>query len=76
MKLLQFNTISLNTSLEELWGYQEENNYDAILLQETNYTAGNLLAYFEYWKTKMFTNSQKKSTNVGVGSFKCSKTCF
>ena len=68
MKLLQFNTISLNTSLEELWGYQEENNYDAILLQETNYTAGKLLAYFKYWKTKMFTNSQKKSTNVGVGT--------
>ena len=68
MKLLQFNIISLNTALEEFWGYQEENNYDAILLQETNYTAGKLLAYFNYWKTKMFTNFQNKSASFGVGT--------
>ena len=34
MKFLQF----LNTSLDELWKYQKENNYDGIFLQETNYT--------------------------------------
>ena len=54
MKLLQFT--SLNTSLEELWGYQKESNYDAIFLQETNYSAGKRLAYFKHWKTKMFTS--------------------
>ena len=34
MKFLQF----INTSLDELWRYQKENNYDGIFLQETNYT--------------------------------------
>ena len=34
MKFLQFIT----TSLDELWRYQKENNYDGIFLQETNYT--------------------------------------
>ena len=68
MKLLQFNITSLNTSLEELWGYQKENNYDAIFLQETNYTAGKPLAYFKYWKTKMFTNFQNKAMGFGVGT--------
>ena len=47
MKLLQFNITSLNASLEELWGYQKENNYDAIFLEEANYTAGKPLAYFK-----------------------------
>ena len=28
MKLLQFHITSSNTSLEDLWGYQKENNYD------------------------------------------------
>ena len=36
MKLLQFNITSLDTSLEKLWGYQKENKYDVIFLQETN----------------------------------------
>ena len=40
MKFLQLNINSLNTSTEELWDYQEENNYEGIFLQETNYTAG------------------------------------
>ena len=66
MKLLQFNIKSLNTSLEELWGCQKENNYDAISLQEKNYTAGKPLAYFKYWKTKMFTNFQNKAMGFGV----------
>ena len=68
MKLLQFNTTSLNTSLQELWGYQKENNYDTIFLQETNYTAENPLAYFKYWKAKMFTNFQNKAMGFGVGT--------
>ena len=66
MKLLQFNITSLNTSLKELWGYLKENNYDAKFLQETNYTAGKSLAYFKYWKTKMFTNFQNKAMGFGV----------
>ena len=68
MKLLQFNITSLNTSLKELWGYLKENNYDAKFLQETNYTAGKSLAYFKYWKTKMFTNFQNKAMGFGVGT--------
>ena len=40
MKFLQLNINSLNTSTEELWDYQEENNCEGIFLQETNYTAG------------------------------------
>ena len=68
IKLLLFNITSLNTSLEELWGYQKENNYDAIFLQETNYTAGKPLTYFKYWKTKMFTNFQNEAMSFGVGT--------
>ena len=34
----------------------EKNNYDAIFLQETNYTEGKYLAYFKHWKARMFTN--------------------
>ena len=72
MKLLQYNCsyniTSLNTSFEELWGYQKENNHDVIFLQETNYTAGKPLAYFNYWKNKMFTNLQNKAMRFGVGT--------
>ena len=68
MKLLQFNITSLNTSLEELWGYQKENNYDAIFLQETNYPVWKPLAYFKYWKTKFFSNFQNKAIGFGVGA--------
>ena len=67
MKLLQFNTTSLNTSSEELWGYQKENNYDAKFLQETNYT-GKFLAYFKHWNTRVFTNFQNKTMGFGVGA--------
>ena len=58
----------MNTSLEELWGYQKENNYDAKFLQETNFTSGKSLAYFKYWKTKMFRNFQNKVMSFGVGT--------
>ena len=68
MKLLQFNITSLSTSLEELWAYQKENNYDVIFLQETNYTERKYLAYFKHWKTKMCTNFQNKTIGFGVGT--------
>ena len=69
MKLLQFNIKSLNIFLEELWGYQKENNYDAILfLQEANYTEGKSLAYFKHWKIRMFTKFQNKAMGFGVGT--------
>ena len=68
MKLLQINITSLNTSLKELWGYQNENNYDAIFLQKPNYTTGKPLAFFKYWKTEVFTNFQNKSMGFGVGT--------
>ena len=55
MKFLQLNINSLNTSIEELWDYQKENNYKGIFLQETNYTAEKTLAKFKHWKTKMCT---------------------
>ena len=42
MKFLQLNINSLNTSIEEIWDHQKENNYEGIFLQETNYTAENL----------------------------------
>ena len=58
----------MNTSLDKLWGYQKKNNYDAILLQETNYAAGKPLPYFKYWKTKMFTNFRNKDVGFGVGT--------
>ena len=67
MKLLQFNITSLSTSLEELWAYQKENNYDVIFLQETNYTERKSLAYFKHWKNRMFTNFRNKTMGFGVG---------
>ena len=36
MKLLQHNLTSPETSLNQLNFYQEQNNYDIIVLQETN----------------------------------------
>ena len=67
--------------MEEFWGYQKENNYGAIFLQETNYTAGKPLAYFKSWKTKMFTNFQNKALGFGMGTLvsiaqKKKKKCF
>ena len=68
MKLLQLNITSLNTSVEELWAYQKENNFDAIFLQETNFTEGKMLGCFKNWKTNMLTNLQNKTLGFGVGS--------
>ena len=54
MKFLQFNITSRNrpTSLDELWRYQKENNYDGIFLQETNYTDKKFLVALNYGKVK------------------------
>ena len=59
-------------------GYQKENNYDAIFLQETIYTAGKPLAYFKYWKTKCLQTFQNKAMGFGVGTLVSSapKKCF
>ena len=68
MKLLQYNITSLNTSVEELWLYQQENNYDAIFLQETDYIEGKPLGHFKHWKNRMFTNCKNKIQGFGVGT--------
>ena len=68
MKLLQYNITSLNTSVEELWLYQQENNYDAIFLQETDYIEGKPLGHFKHWKNRMFTNYKNKIQGFGVGT--------
>ena len=52
MKLLQHKVTSLNTSVEELWLYQLENNCDAIFLQETAYIEGKPLGHFKHWKNR------------------------
>ena len=44
----------------------EKNNYDAIFLQETNYTEGKYLAYFKHWKARMFTNFRNKAMGFDV----------
>ena len=44
----------------------EKNNYDAIFLQETNYTEGKYLTYFKHWKARMFTNFRNKAMGFGV----------
>ena len=70
MKFLQFNITSRNmpTSLDELWRYQKENNYDGIFLQETNYTDKKLLRNFKLWKSKMHTIYKNKNAGFGVGT--------
>ena len=54
MKLLQYKVTSLNTSVEELWLYQQENNYDATFLQETDYIEGKPLGHFKHWKNNVY----------------------
>ena len=68
MKFLQLNINSLNTSTEELWDYQKENNYEGIFLQETNYTAEKTLGKFKHWKTKMHTIYRNKNSGFGVAT--------
>ena len=48
MKFLQLNITSFNSSLDELWLYQKEHNYDAIFLQETNLTQNKTLVPFKH----------------------------
>ena len=66
MKPLQYNITSLNTSVEELWLYQQESNYDAIFRQETDYIEGKPLGHFKHWKNRMLTNCKKKIQGFGV----------
>ena len=71
--MIQFNMpwefgFPLNTSVEELWLYQQENNYDAIFLQETDYIEGKPLGHFKHWKNRMFTNCKNKIQGFGVGT--------
>ena len=69
MKFLQLNITSFNSSLDELWLYQEEHNYDAIFLQETNFTQNKTLGPFKHWKNKMFTHyKENKTIGFGVGT--------
>ena len=56
MTLLQYSITSLNISVEQSWLYQQENNYDAIFLKETDYIEGKPLGHFKNWKNRMFTN--------------------
>ena len=68
MKFRQLNIFSFNTSLNQLWLHQLENNYNAIFLQETNYKEGNLLGNFMHWKVRMHTIFKNKSLGIGVGT--------
>ena len=68
MKFLQLNITSFNSSLDELLLYQKEHNYDAIFLQETNFTQNKTLAPFKHWKNKMFTHYKEKTMGFGVGT--------
>ena len=54
--------------MEELWLYQQENNYDAIFLQETDYIEGKPLGHFKHWKNRMFTDCKNKIQDFGVGT--------
>ena len=58
-------------------GYQKENNYDAIFLQETIYTAGSPYLILSTGKPNVYKLS-KQSYGLWCGnfSFKCSKKCF
>ena len=68
MKFLQFNINSINTSLDELWRYQKENNYGGIFLQKTNYTDEKPLSNFKHWKSKMHTIYKSKNGGFGDGT--------
>ena len=68
MKFLQLNVNSLNTSIEELWNHQNENNYEGIFVQQTNYTAEKTLGKFKHSKTNMHTIYKNKNRGFGVGT--------
>ena len=68
MKFLQLNINSLNSSIEELWDHQKENNYEGIFLQVTNYIEEKTLGKFKHWKTKMHTIYRNKNSGFGVGA--------
>ena len=68
MKFLQFNISSTKISIDELWRHQQENNYDGIILQETNCTHEKLLGNFKHWKSKMYTIYKSKNAGSGVST--------
>ena len=68
MKLLELNIISFNSSLDELWLYQKKHTYDAIFLQETNFTQNKSLGPYKHWKNKIFTHYKEKTMGFGVGT--------
>ena len=68
MKFLQLNVNSINTSLDELWRYQKENDHDGIFLQESNHTDEKPLGNFKHRKSKMHTIYKNKNAGFGVGT--------
>ena len=68
MKLPQLNISSFNTSSNQLWLHELENNYSTIFLQETKYKEGNLLGNFKHWNVRMHTFFKNKSLGFGVGT--------
>ena len=68
MKFLQLNITSFNTSCDDLWCHQLENQYDGIFLQETNHRNNTLLGNFKTWKVNMHTIYENKTLGYGVGS--------
>ena len=68
MKSLQLNVTSFNTSLDELWPYEKEHNYDAIFLQKTNFTQNKTLGPFKHRKNKMSTHYKEKTMGFEVGT--------
>ena len=65
-KFLQLKISCFNTSLNQLWLHQLENNYSAIFLQETSYKEGNSLGNFKHWKVRMHTIFKDKNLGFGV----------
>ena len=47
---------------------QKEHNYDAVFLQETNFTQNKTLEPFKHWKNKIFTHYKEKTLRFGVGT--------
>ena len=47
---------------------QKEHNYDAVFLQENNFTQNKTLEPFKHWKNKIFTHYKEKTLRFGVGT--------
>ena len=66
MKILQLDITSPQTSLSELKFYQEQNNYDIIVLQETN--VKHKQEIFRNWKREFHSTFNKKKLGFGVAT--------